>query len=80
VSARGLNVGLAAHAYLPIPAKMRGTICKHVRVGRGADPEAVARAIEYDMDAAAQRLTAGKSPYADWLTRPARWTPRPEND
>ena len=73
----GLNAGLAGLGYLPIPAKMRGTICKHVLVGRGADPEAVARAIEFEMDATARALTEGRNPYADWLTRPARWIERP---
>jgi Diacylglycerol acyltransferase len=72
----GLNAGLAGLGYLPVPAKMRGTICKHVRVGRGAEPAAVASAIEYEMDAAARALTAGRNPYADWLTRPARFVER----
>jgi 1-acyl-sn-glycerol-3-phosphate acyltransferase len=72
----GLNVGIAQAAYLPIPAKMRGTVCRHFSVAPGDDPERTARAVEAEMDATAQRLAAGRNPYLDWLTRPARWTSR----
>jgi 1-acyl-sn-glycerol-3-phosphate acyltransferase len=69
----GLNVGLAFGAYLPIPAKMRGTVCRHFRVAPGDDAERVARQVEAEMDATAQRLAAGRNPYLDWLLRPGRW-------
>jgi 1-acyl-sn-glycerol-3-phosphate acyltransferase len=69
----GLNVGLAFGAYLPIPAKMRGTVCRHFHVAPGDDVERGARRVEAEMDATAQRLAAGRNPYLDWLVRPARW-------
>ena len=74
----GLNVGLAFGAYLPLPAKMRGTVCRHFQASPGAAPEEVARKVEAEMDATAQRLAAGRNPYLDWLTRPGRWTVRAE--
>jgi hypothetical protein len=74
----GLNVGLAFGAYLPLPAKMRGTVCRHFRVEPGDDAERVARQVEAEMDATAQRLAAGRNPYLDWLTRPGRWDLRVE--
>jgi 1-acyl-sn-glycerol-3-phosphate acyltransferase len=72
----GLSVGVAYGAYLPVPAKMRGTVCRHVRVAPGDDAEAAARAVEAEMDAAAHRLAGGRNPYLDWLVRPARWNVR----
>jgi len=74
----GLNVGIAFGGYLPIPAKMRGTVCRHFTVDPGEDPASVARQVEAEMDATAQRLAAGRNPYLDWLTRPGRWNRRPE--
>ena len=72
----GPNVGLAFGAYLPIPAKLRGTVCRHFHVAPGDAPEDVARKVESEMDATAQRRGAGRNPYFDWLTRPGRWTLR----
>ncbi len=75
----GLNVGVAAGGYLPFPAKLRGTVCRHFHVSPGDAPEDVARKVESEMDATAQRLAAGRNPYLDWLTRPGRWRLRSEN-
>jgi hypothetical protein len=74
----GLNVGLAFGAYLPVPAKLRGTVCRHFHASPGDAPEDVARKVEAEMDATAQRLAAGRNPYLDWLTRPGRWKLRAE--
>ena len=47
--------------------------------------EAVAAFTRFEFDegagapeGTAQRLTAGRNPYLDWLTRPGRWTLRSE--
>lgn len=74
----GLSLGVAFGSYLPVPAKLRGTVCRHFSVAPGDDAESVARQVEAEMDRTAQRLTAGRNPYLDWLTRPGRWTPRSE--
>jgi 1-acyl-sn-glycerol-3-phosphate acyltransferase len=74
----GLNVGVAAAAYLPIPAKLRGTVCRHFHASPGDAPEDVARKVESEMDATAQHLAAGRNPYLDWLVRPGRWNLRAE--
>ena len=72
----GWNVGAALGGYLPIPAKLRGTVCRHFPAGSGLDPEVVAKEVEAEMDATAQRLAAGRNPYLDWLARPGRWNLR----
>jgi hypothetical protein len=73
----GPNVGLAAFgSYLPLPAKLRGTVCRHFSAGAGGDAKAVAAQIEAEMDRTAQRLTNGRNPYLDWLARPRRFTRR----
>jgi 1-acyl-sn-glycerol-3-phosphate acyltransferase len=69
----GLNVGLAAGAYLPLPAKLRGAVCRHFLASPGDAPESVAAKVESEMDATASRLTAGRSALRDWWLRPARW-------
>jgi 1-acyl-sn-glycerol-3-phosphate acyltransferase len=69
----GLNVGLAFDAYLPPPAKLRGAVCRHFVASPGDAPESVAAKVESEVDATAQRLTAGRSARIDWLLRPVRW-------
>ena len=55
----GLNIGVAAAlGYWPLPAKMRGAVCRHFVASPGDAPESVAEKVESEMDATAQRLTA----------------------
>jgi 1-acyl-sn-glycerol-3-phosphate acyltransferase len=70
----GLNVGLALGGYLPMPAKMRGALLDPIMVGRDDDPADAAQRVERAMDQRAHALTAGRSPYADWLGRRGFWT------